>query len=167
INAAIERRGIERLCTVQRLASGLRVPQAAHAADFAGIRAQDDAFPCDRPLSGRPLRLLPAFVHLFWRYYRTPERQRDLEQIARLQAQCEHLYDRLEDHLRSTRYLAGDSLTMGDVPAGTSLYRSFEMGLDVKRPPRVMDWYARLLERAPYRNRVAEPFHELLGRLDA
>ena len=55
---------------------------------------------------------------------------------------------------------------MGDIPAGTSLYRYFEMGLDVNKPPNVMAWYERLMERPAFRENVAEPFDELFGRLD-
>ena len=36
----------------------------------------------------------------------------------------------LDDHLISQKFLAGNSLTAGDIPAGTSLYRYFEMGLE-------------------------------------
>ncbi len=110
--------------------------------------------------------LLPAFIGLFWGYYRTPEPQRDNAENAKHQRRCEKLYGLLDDHLSGQPFLAGDSLTVGDIPAGTSLYRYFEMGLDVKKPPNVMAWYERLLEREAYRTNVAEPFDELFGRLD-
>ena len=110
--------------------------------------------------------LLPAFGGLLWGYYRTPEPQRDNEANAKLQRRCERLYALLDDHLSRQAFLAGDSLTAGDIPAGTSLYRYFEMGLDVSKPPNLMAWYERLLEREAYRTNVAEPFDELFGRLD-
>ena len=110
--------------------------------------------------------LLPAFIGLFWGYYRTPEIQRDNAHNVKLQRRCERLYALLDDHLSSRTFLAGDSLTMGDIPAGTSLYRYFEMGLDVKKPPNVMAWYGRLLEREAFCTHVAVPFDELFGRSD-
>jgi glutathione S-transferase len=110
--------------------------------------------------------LLPEFISLFWAYYRTPESQRDFTAIDLTQLKCERLYRLLDAHLGDCRFLVGDSFTMGDIPAATSLYRYFEMGLEVQKPPNVMDWYSRLMEREPFRCRVAEPFDELFGRLD-
>jgi len=53
---------------------------------------------------------------------------------------------------------------LADIPAGTSLYRYFE--LDIERPnvPSVTAWYARLRERPAYRQHVVIPFAELRGR---
>jgi glutathione S-transferase len=120
----------------------------------------------DRWMEWAECNLLRAFISLFWAYYRTPEQQRDQDAINKMKTRCERFYAQLDDHLSNHPYIAGDSLTMGDIPAGTSLHRYFEMGLDVKKPPNVMAWYERLLQREPYRNRVAEPFKELFGRLD-
>jgi glutathione S-transferase len=63
-------------------------------------------------------------------------------------------------------FLAGDALTLADIPAGTCLYRYFE--LDIERPsvPNVEAWYRRLQERAAYRAHIMVPFGELSGRLD-
>ena len=62
--------------------------------------------------------------------------------------------------------LCGDALTLADIPAGTSLYRYFE--LDIERPsvPNVEAWYRRLADRPAYREHVMVPFDELRGRLD-
>jgi glutathione S-transferase len=63
-------------------------------------------------------------------------------------------------------YVAGEHLTMGDIPIGASLYRYFE--LDLERPPRpkVEAYYARLQDRPAYRQHVMVPFEELKGRTD-
>jgi glutathione S-transferase len=63
-------------------------------------------------------------------------------------------------------FLCGDTLSLADIPAGTSLFRYF--GLDIERPslPHVQAWYDRLQERQAYREHVMVPFTELLGRLD-
>ncbi|TVP93668.1 MAG: glutathione S-transferase, partial [Pseudomonadaceae bacterium] len=42
----------------------------------------------------------------------------------------------------------------------------FEMGLEIVRHPRVVDWYARLAERPAYREHVMVSFDELQGRLE-
>jgi glutathione S-transferase len=55
---------------------------------------------------------------------------------------------------------------LADIPAGTSLYRYFE--LDIERPstPNVEAWYRHLQGRQAYREHVMVPFGELRGRLD-
>jgi glutathione S-transferase len=60
----------------------------------------------------------------------------------------------------------GDNLTLADIPAGTSLYRYFE--IDVERPsvPHVEASYRRLQERSADREQIMVPFGELYGRLD-
>jgi glutathione S-transferase len=66
-------------------------------------------------------------------------------------------------HRKNRPYLAGDSLTLADITAGTNLYRYFE--LDIKRPrmPNVEAWYERLKHPAAYREYVTIPFDELRG----
>ena len=110
--------------------------------------------------------LLPPFIGLFWGYYRTPEVDRNLGRIGHLRSQCEQQFALLDEHLRDRPYLAGEAFSMGDIPAGTCLYRYFEMGLEVEKPANVCAWYQSLLDREPYHQRVAEPFDELFGRLD-
>jgi glutathione S-transferase len=120
----------------------------------------------DRWMDWSQATLQRDFMDLFWSFYRTPEAQRDLKKIDQLVAQCAAHYRLLDNHLAAHAFLAGDSLTMGDIPAGTSLYRYFE--LDIERPaiPNVPAWYERLRERAPYRQHVMIPFDDLRGRLD-
>jgi glutathione S-transferase len=103
---------------------------------------------------------------LFWGYYRTPEDQRNWPRLHNLIASCARHYELLDRHLARQPYLAGDRLTMADVPAGTTLYRYF--GLEIDRPPtpNVEAWYRRLSARAAYREHVMVPFEELRGRLE-
>jgi glutathione S-transferase len=127
--------------------------------------------PSERSLADRWMdwslaTLQPDFMQLFWGYYRTPEGQRDLSAVAAATQRCASAHQTLDKHLETHRYLAGDRLTMGDIPAGTSLYRYFS--LDVARPalPHVEAWYGRLKERPAYREHVMLPFADLRGRLE-
>jgi glutathione S-transferase len=106
------------------------------------------------------------FMDLFWSFYRTPEPQRDRVKISGLVTLCGEHFRLLDRQLANTRYLAGDSMTMADIPAGTSLYRYFE--LEIQRPevPNVLAWYKRLQIRAPYQRHVMIPFDDLRGRLE-
>jgi glutathione S-transferase len=72
----------------------------------------------------------------------------------------------LDGVLAHRRFLCGDALTLADIPAGTSLYRYFELEIERPSVPNVEAWYRRLCERDAYREHVMIPFGELRGRLD-
>ncbi|MBV8420852.1 MAG: glutathione S-transferase [Hyphomicrobiales bacterium] len=111
--------------------------------------------------------LQPDFVRgVFWGYYRTPQSQRDWPAIRKSLARCASHFRLLDEVLAARPFLAGASFSLADIPAGTSLYRYFE--LDIERPnvPNVTAWYARLRERPAYRQHVMVPFAELRGRLE-
>jgi glutathione S-transferase len=111
--------------------------------------------------------LQPDFlVGVFWGLYRTPEPQRDWPVIRDKIARCTGHFQLLDRVLAGQPFLCGNNLTLADIPAGTSLYRYFE--LDIERPsiPHVEAWYRRLQERPAYRENVMVPFGELRGRLD-
>jgi glutathione S-transferase len=111
--------------------------------------------------------LQPDFLNgVFWGYYRTPEAERDLPAIEKSLARCAEHFRLLDAMLRTQPFLTGDSLSLADIPAGTSLYRFYE--LDIERPelPHVEAWYRRLQMRPAYREHVMIPFEELRGRLD-
>jgi glutathione S-transferase len=108
----------------------------------------------------------PAFsTGVFWGYYRTPEGDRDLVSVRRSVAQCAELMVLVERALEGRRFLAGDDLSLGDIPLGASLYRYFDLDIDRPPLPRVEAWYARLAERPAYREHVTVPYADLKGRL--
>jgi glutathione S-transferase len=112
-------------------------------------------------------RLQPDFLNgVFWGFYRTPDHLRDWPAIKQNVARCARNFQLLDQILADRPYLGGDAVSLADIPAGTALYRYFE--LEIERPPvpNVEAWYRRLRERAPYRARVMLPFDELRGRLD-
>ncbi|MBO0735604.1 MAG: glutathione S-transferase [Alphaproteobacteria bacterium] len=111
--------------------------------------------------------LQPDFLDgVFWRYYRTPEAQRDWPAITKSLARCAEHLQLLDRILAKRTFLTGDRLSLADIPVGTSLYRYFE--LDIERPdfPDVRAWYKRLQQRPAYRKYVMIPFEELRARLD-
>jgi glutathione S-transferase len=129
-------------------------------------------FPSDAAARSHPDRwmdwaqstLQPAFIDgVFVAYYRTPEEKRDWPAIRAAVARCAIHYAFLDRWLADRPFIAGDDLTLADIPAGGMLYRYFE--LDIERPPlpNVEAWYARLQERPAYRQHVMVPFAELKG----
>ncbi|MFC0266860.1 glutathione S-transferase C-terminal domain-containing protein [Kushneria aurantia] len=79
---------------------------------------------------------------------------------------CEQLYQRLDDQLSQQPWLSGNTLGLADIPAGTTLYRYFEMeGISRPELPNVRRWYQQLQARHAYQQQVMRPFGELKGRL--
>ena len=110
--------------------------------------------------------LQPAFVGgVFWNFYRTPEAQRNWPLIRQGIARSAILFKLLDRHLADRLFIAGDTLTIGDIAAGAQLYRYFELEIDRPAIPNVEAWYSRLRERPAYREHVMLPFDDLRGRL--
>lgn len=128
----------------------------------AGVRAQIDGW-----MDWAQTSLQPAFLMgVFWGYYRTPEPQRNWHEIRKNLDRCAELLGLLDKILARRPFLAGDRLTLADIPAGTTLYRYYELDLERPSLPNVEAWYGRLQHRAAYREHVMVPFEELRGRLD-
>ncbi|HAD26865.1 MAG TPA: glutathione S-transferase [Alphaproteobacteria bacterium] len=102
---------------------------------------------------------------IFWRLVRTPADMQDKKAIAMHVANSARCYALLDDWLAEREWLAGERFTMGDIPAGTTLYRYFEMEIDRPAIPNVRRWYARLSDRPAYQANVMRPFDELRGKL--
>jgi glutathione S-transferase len=127
----------------------------------AGERSQ-----ADRWMDWSQTALQPDFLMgVFWGFFRTPEAERDWPAIRAKVARCARHFRLLDQVLAERRFLGGDAPTLADIPAGTCLYRYFE--LDIERPsvPNVEAWYGRLRERLAFREHVMVPFAELRGRL--
>lgn len=118
----------------------------------------------DRWMDWAHTTLQPAFMKLFWGYYRTPEDQRDLPAIEAAIEQANVLFLALDHHLSQFAYMTGPGFTLADIPVGTTLYRYFHMGLPTLELEHVRAWYQRLAKRPAYQTSVMLPFEELKGR---
>lgn len=136
--------------------------------------AQHDLYPVD-PLQRSQVErwmdwdlgsLQPAYIDLFWGYYRTPPTARDASFIESAKKSCRLRFQALDRQLESQPYLAGDYFSLADIACGVCLYRYFNMGLDVEQPARVVDWYRRLSQRVPFQKTIMQAFDELEGRLE-
>ncbi len=127
----------------------------------AGARARTDMW-----MEWTTADLQPAFISgVFWSFYRTPEAQRNWNVIRQGIARSAIMFRMVDRQLEGRDYLAGDTLTIGDIAVGTQLYRYFELEIDRPDLPQVEGWYARLKDRAAYREHVMVPFDDLKARL--
>jgi len=107
----------------------------------------------------------PAWVDLFWSFYRTPDEKRDPQVIARLKAAAEACFGLLDQQLAATRFVAGDEFTYADIVPGVSLFRWTTMGILPEPHANVERWHRDLQGRRAFREAVEVAYSELKARL--
>jgi len=100
----------------------------------------------------------PALLRVFFNLIRRPPEQADQGAIKAGVESCARFYALLNEHLSRQAFVAGDQLSMGDIPIGTMTYRY--LALDIERPgiPHVEAWYQGLTQRSAYQHHVMIPF---------
>lgn len=136
----------------------LRYVCEAHAPDHPfwprapRVRANIDRWmDAQQTLLNRPMSVV------FWGLVRTPPEQRDAAAIAQAVADTARVWGMVSAQLARHPYLAGDDLTLADMPWGPHLHRWFTMTFDRPEIPHLREWYDRLLERPVYRDHLAGP----------
>ena len=111
----------------------------------------------DRWMDWKITSLQPDMTVVFWGLVRTPPEQRDTARIESAAERLGRTFAILDAHLAGRRFVAGDELTMGDIPVGAACYRYH--ALPIRRPPLpdLESWYARLQEREAFHNHVMIP----------
>ena len=67
----------------------------------------------------------------------------------------------LDQRLSDQPFLAGDRLTMGDIPVGAALYRYYSMPFERPDLPALAAYYQRLSQRQAYRDTVMTSYDSL------
>jgi len=98
-----------------------------------------------------------ALRPVFWNLIRTPPEKRDPKAVEEGIKKTGELAGYVEAQLADRSYVAGDALTMGDIPLGCHLQLWFR--LDIARPavPRLKAWFERLCARPAYAKIVDTP----------
>jgi len=95
---------------------------------------------------------------VFQNLIRRPTGERDAAAIERFTPEANRAMLLLDEHLKVTRYVAGDVFTMGDIPVGATAHRWLEIpGIDRPELAAVRAWRARLAERPGFRKHVQLP----------
>ena len=99
----------------------------------------------ERWMDWQQTTLNPAGSPGFKQLIRTPEAQRDPAVIAASVAATEPLFAQIDEHLARQPFMAGDALTMADIPIACEVHRWW--GLPRPRPawPHLERWYAQWL----------------------
>ncbi len=80
----------------------------------------------------------------FLQLVRTPPERRDEGAIARSVALTRIVHAMLESHLETNAFMAGDRLTMADIPIACELHRWLGLPLEHAPMPHLHRWYARI-----------------------
>lgn len=117
-------------------------------------RARADA---DRWMDWQLNEILPGMRVLFHQLVRARDDEKDPAALERSLAAAGKAWAFLDTHLRGRPFVAGDSLTVADVPLGAFVHRW--MALPIERPalPALAAWYQRLCARPPYACNVMLP----------
>jgi glutathione S-transferase len=95
---------------------------------------------------------------VFWGLVRTPADKRDMAAIGKAAKDLGGLWGRLDGWLESGRkYVAGQRLTMGDIPAGCMVHRWYALPIERPALKNVQAWYERLTARPAYAKHVMAP----------
>ena len=94
---------------------------------------------------------------VFWGLVRTPEDKRDMAAIKQGIEDAARIWGMVSAQLAKHPYLAGDVLTLADIPWGPHLHRWFNMDFDRPDVPHLRAWYDRLLQRPAYKQHLAGP----------
>jgi glutathione S-transferase len=111
----------------------------------------------DRWMDWTTGHLAPTFREVFWGMVRTAPEKRDLALIEKNRAATAKTLDMVDELFAKRAFVAGDRLTMGDIPLGC--YVNLWMRMPIERPahPHLSAWHKRLLERPAFTSWVNTP----------
>ena len=102
--------------------------------------------------------LFPAFKDALIGLVRTAPEKRDPEKIEASVRATAGVIPVLDTHLEANEYVAGSSLTMGDIALGSLVYRWFELDIDRPDLPSLQAWQWRLEQSPAYQKTVMVSF---------
>jgi glutathione S-transferase len=93
----------------------------------------------------------------FWQLVRTPEAERNLEAVAAAARRLGPIWSILDNHLAERPFVAGERLTMGDIPVGCAFWRYQNLAIERPLLGNLQRWYEKLQAREAYRRHVMLP----------
>jgi len=97
----------------------------------------------------------PAITPVFWGLIRTAPEKRDHAAIDAGRAKTTAAAKMLDDQLGTTRYLAGDAFSYGDIPVGIMIYRFVQLMPERPAMPQLDRWYQAISSREAFKEQVA------------
>lgn len=135
----------------------VRYLAAKHAAGGLWPMRIEDRATADQWMDWQQTTLLPDMRTVFWGLVRTPPEQRDQPGIDAAVESLKMIWARLDRHLKGRAFVAGDTLTMGDIPVGAMCHRYHALPISHAPLENLGAWYERLRERVAFRVHVMIP----------
>ena len=120
---------------------------ARHAPDTLYPLALPARFDAERWMDWQQTTLNPAGRAAFMQWIRTPADQRNPSAIAQSVAATEPLLAMLDQHLARRPFIAGDRLTMADLPLACEVHRWINLPQPRTERPHLDRWYAAIAAR--------------------
>ncbi|MCZ6733331.1 MAG: glutathione S-transferase family protein [Gammaproteobacteria bacterium] len=96
----------------------------------------------------------PTIWPVFAGLIRTPPEERDHTVIANARDKLADTMKILDNALGRTDFVAGSSLSVGDIPVGIMTYRWFTLDIEREDMPNLERWYDRLMRRPGFQEHV-------------
>ncbi len=111
----------------------------------------------DRWMDWSITTMAPLMTPLFWGHIRTAPEKRDLRALEDVRLEMEQVMKVLDANLAASVYVAGNELTIGDIPIGCFVHRWVALPIEHGNHSHVAAWYARLSERPAFQKNVMLP----------
>ena len=83
----------------------------------------------------------PPMRTLFWGWIRTEHEQRDYKELENSRLQMIKMLGLMDDQLRQSAFMAGDHMSLADIPLALIAYRWFNLPIDRPVLPSLDRWY--------------------------
>ena len=100
--------------------------------------------------------LAPAHGPVFQGLIRTPPDKRDPDRIGAGRANWSSKLAMLDAHLAGSAYIAGNAITMGDMPPAILSYRWFNLDIEREDMPNLKRWYDQVSARPAFVKHVID-----------
>jgi glutathione S-transferase len=107
-------------------------------------------FDAERWMDWQATLFWPALRPLFIQLIRTQPEKRDAFVISRGEERSFAAVRILDAWLSSRRFVAGDSFSMGDIPAAATVHRWYALDIHHPELPNVRRWYELMKRRRPF-----------------
>lgn len=111
----------------------------------------------DRWMDWQAASLIADFTAVFIGLIRTPEAERDWIAIGDAASRVNGQIGILDDHLGRNEWVAGNRMTMGDIPIGALVHRWSNLPMERPALGNVAAYYERLKGRSAYAEHVMIP----------
>jgi glutathione S-transferase len=114
---------------------------AKHAAGAMYPQDLRQRFDAERWMDWQQTTLNPASRDAFVQLIRTPAERRNAQAIEASAKTTEHCLAMLDEHLGKRAFMAGDRLTMADIPVACEMHRWWGLPLEHVQRPHLHRWY--------------------------